>query len=276
MSKLYAGLSVIKDGTMDFGDVLLCYSDIPLSVLLFGTSLKKKKEGKDMARIINQPTLDLRSFSPEALKKIISITNVALVMLPENPTPEFSEAYAEIKKINVASETHVPGNACFFNGQTTLTQKDLTKDSMIVCNGLAIVRDIPKEMNVKIIVNGALIKSSSAFVEPIKINGSTYEIDDDAKLIISIPELTVDKNFTLNLNEKTAIIACGKVYIDDEITDVILREKGIVFYNIGQITAKKELHGYIQANSNNVALVLTKEEAEKRKKGLKKKKFRWR
>ena len=269
MSKLYAGLSELKNGSMSFDDVLLYYSDIPLPYFIMKT-IKQKKEGENMANIINQAFVDLRNFSPEALKKIKSITNVALVMLPENPTPEFSEAYAAIKKTNVLSETNISGNACIFNGMSLLTKDDVADNSVVVCNGLAIVRDMPKEKNLKIIVNGALIKSESAFLEIIKINGTTYIIEDDAKIVKSMSKLTIDENFINNLSDKTAIIDCGKVYIESDVTEAMLQSKGVVFYDIAQVIARKELHGYIQANSNQVASVRTFEEAEKKEKKMKK------
>lgn len=274
MSRLYAGLMALKDGTMSFDEVLLYYSDIPLPIFICETIIKKK-EGKNMARITNQAFVDLRSFSPEALKKIKSITNVALVMLPENPTAEFSETYAAIKKMNVTSETNISGNACIFNGMSILGKDDIADGSIVVCNGLAIIRDMPKEKNLRIIVNGVLIKSPSAFMEIVKINGTVYTIDDDAKLIKSISKLIIDKNFIGNLSDKTAIINCGKIYIENEVTEAMLQSKGIVFYDTAQITARKELHGYIQANSNKVALVQTFEEAEKREKKINKWKLWW-
>ncbi len=228
-----------------------------------------------MSKIMNQAFLDLRNFSPEALKKIRSITNVASIALPENPTPEFSEAYASIKKTNVASEFIIPDNACVFNGMTNLTKEDVVKDSTIVCNGSLVVRDIPKEMNIRLIVNGSLIKTRNVFAEIIKINGTVLEIDDDVKLIMALQELIIDKNFINNLTEKTAIINCGKVYIDNEITDTDLRSKGIVFYNIGKLTAKKELHGYIQANSNYVGVLLTPKADNKKERKFRKLKLWW-
>lgn len=274
MSKLYAGLSVLNDGSFSFDEALLYYTDTPLSYFIVETILKRKKE-TTMAKITNQVTVDLRNYSPEALKKIKSIKNAVHIILPENPSPEFSEAYAQIKKINVVDETTTPGNACIFNGVANLTKKDLSENNIVICNGNAILRDIPKEMNIKVKVNGSLIKSPSAFVEIIKINGSSYEIDDDARLILSMTELNIDEVFLRNTDDKTAIVSCGKVIIDDEITDGMLSEKGVKFYNVGQIVARKELHGYIQTNSFSVGLVQTKEDAEKRDKKYSKKKFWW-
>ncbi len=275
MSKLYGGLSALKSGSMSFEDVLVYYGQLPLPMFIYSVGIINKKEGNIMSKIRNQAYIDLRNFTPEALEKIESITNVTLVMLPENPTPEFTAAYAQIKKMNVVSETNVPGKACIFNGMAVITKDDVSENSLIVCNGAAVVKNIPKEMNVRIIVNGALIKSPSAFVEAIKINGTSYPIDDDAKLIKSMAELTIDINFINNLTEKTAIITCGLIRIENDITDDMLRAKGIVFYDIGKIIADKKLHGYIQANANNLGGLCTPEEAGlKKKKGLKKI-FRW-
>ena len=264
MSKTYAGLISLKNGTMSFEEVLIYYSDIPFPYFIFKTA-KKEKEGRIMAKIINQAFTDLRSFSPEALKRIQSMTNVALVLLPENPAPEFSEAYASIKKTNVVSEINISSNACIFNGMSILSKDDIADNSLIICNGLAVIRDMPKEKNIKVIVNGMLIKSPSAILEIIKINGTIGFIDDDAKIIKTNSKLIIDKNFISNLSEKTAIINCGKVYIEDDISESMLQSKGVVFYDIVHITAKKELHGYIQTNSFNVKKISACEESTETK-----------
>ena len=228
-----------------------------------------------MVKIKNQITLDLRNYTPEALSRIKTIKNAINILLPENPSPEFSEAYAKIKKINVINETTIPGDACMFNGTANLTKNELSEGNIIICNGSAILRDIPKELNIKVKVNGNLIKSPSANVEILKVNGSTFEIDDDANLILSIAEMNIDSAFIKNAKEKTAIINCGKVFICDELTDDELSDRNIKFYGVGQIVARKGLHGYIQNNSYNVGLIQTYEEAEKREKKYAKKMLWW-
>lgn len=271
MSKRYAGLMSLKDGSMSFDEVLTYYSDFPLPYFIMKT-VKEKKEGKNMARIINQPMVDLRGFTPEALKKIKSITNVATVILPENMPDGFSEAYMQIKKMNIAGEIRVPDSAQFFNGDVTLTRKDVTDNSVIMCNGIVFVKDIPQEMNVRMVINGTLIKSESAFVNVTSINGTKVEVSDDVKIIKGKAQLTFDKNFADNIEEKTILVACGKIYISDEVTEEMLSAKQVRFVATGKIYARKELHGYIQANSEAVGKVLTAQEKETEKK---KKFFRW-
>lgn len=270
MSKLYGGLSELKSGGMDFNDVLTYYSEMPISAFICKTGKIKKKEGSNMARIFNQASVDLRSFTPEALKKIKSITNVHLIMLPENPSPEFTEAYTSIKKTNVMTEINVSGNASIFNGMTILTKNDLATNNLVVCNGFTVLRDIPAEMNIRVIINGSLVKSPDAFIEALKINGTIYKIDNDANIIRPMAEINLDRNFINNIKEKTAILSCGKTTISDEVTEKMLSEKQVKFIAGSKIIARKELHGYIHANSEGVGKILTVEKKENKKRF-----FRW-
>lgn len=43
-----------------------------------------------------QTLLDLRDYTPQALENIKAIQAVALLILPENPTSEFIEAFSKI------------------------------------------------------------------------------------------------------------------------------------------------------------------------------------
>lgn len=47
--------------------------------------------------------LDLRNYTPQALRKISSIQAVSTILLPENPSPAFAEAYADITKGTIAA-----------------------------------------------------------------------------------------------------------------------------------------------------------------------------
>ena len=69
MSKRSAGLAFIRDGSMDFEEILLYFSDSPYinSVLISEAVFKNKmKRGKYMSKITNQVVVDLRSFSPDS------------------------------------------------------------------------------------------------------------------------------------------------------------------------------------------------------------------
>lgn len=264
MSKLYGGLRELKSGEMSFDEVLTYYTDIPLCVFVRKTGIIKKKEGNNMARIKNQAVLDLRQFTPDALKKIKSIKRVAMVILPEEMSPEFTEIYAGIKKTMVAKETIIPANTCIHNGNCILTKNDVTENSLIMCNGLTVIKDIPESMKIKLVVNGCLIKSKDAFVEIIEHNGTKHEIDPFVKLISGKSEIKVDKNFIDNIKENTSLVSCARVIIDDNVTDNMLKEKKLQFICCAIICAREELHGYIHANSVDVADIITLEQAKKK------------
>lgn len=271
MSKLYGGMRELKVGNMSLEYVLTYYEDSPLSAFVYKTGIIKKKEGTNMARIRNQASLDLRQFTPEALKKIKSISRVANVILPENMSPEFAEVYAGIKKSMVANELVIPSNACIHNGSSIITKSDVTENSLIICNGLTILRDIPESMKIRLIANGLLIKSKDAFVEILEHNGSKLEFDTDVKIISNKSEIKVDENFLDNIEEKTALVSCSRVIIDSSVTDSMLKNKKLQFVACAIICANEELHGYIHANSVDIADVVTPAQAKKKYK----RKFRW-
>lgn len=67
---------------------------------------KKNAEAQDADRyknMFNTPLLDLRHYSPAALKNI-KMLNAATVILPEKPYEALMEAYGSIPIKNVADE----------------------------------------------------------------------------------------------------------------------------------------------------------------------------
>lgn len=268
MSKRYAGLAFIRDGSMDFEEILLYFSDSPYvnSVLISETVFKSRmKRGKDMSKITNNVMVDLRKFTPEALNKIEEISNVVDVILPEGMSCEFAEAYGKIQKKNVVQELYLADNQkfCTFNGNVTVTENDVTENTFLKTNGVLIVKSMPEEMNLSIMVNGLLVKTKSAKINIEKLNGLKIEIDDDASIISSGQKIEIDKSFMESVNNKTAIIGVDKVAIADDVTLEMLKSKEIFFGEIDVITAPKALHGYIHANSVNIDTI-----AEKKRFGI--------
>ena len=65
--------------------------------------------------------LDLRNYTPQALRKISSIQAVSTILLPENPSPAFAEAYADITKGAIAQEVFAPmDKVAQYNGLNVL------------------------------------------------------------------------------------------------------------------------------------------------------------
>ncbi len=261
MSKRYAGLAFIRDGSMDFEEILLYFSDSPYinSVLISEAVFKNKmKRGKDMSKIANNVLVDLRNFTPEALSKIEEIANVVDVILPKNMSGEFAEAYGNIKKSKIVQELYLTEEQkfCTVNGTVTITENDVTKNTFFKTNGKLIVKDMSEEMNLSVMVNGLLVKTKSSKINIEKLNGLKVEIDDDASIIASMQRVDIDKCFIESINDKTAILDIDRIDIKDDVTVDMLKSKNIFFGDIQRIFAPKALHGYIQANSvevNNIS-----------------------
>ena len=198
MSKRSAGLAFIRDGSMDFEEILLYFSDSPYinSVLISEAVFKNKmKRGKYMSKITNQVVVDLRSFPPEALSKIEEISNVVDIILPKNMSVEFADAYGKIKKSNVSNELKLTDdqNLNTMNGSVTITENDVAKNSFLKVNGVLIVKGVTEEFNLNVLVNGLLVKTKSSKINIEKLNGLKVEIDDDSSIITSMKNIEIDK-----------------------------------------------------------------------------------
>ena len=260
MSKRSAGLAFIRDGSMDFEEILLYFSDSPYinSVLISEAVFKNKmKRGKYMSKITNQVVVDLRSFPPEALSKIEEISNVVDIILPKNMSVEFADAYGKIKKSNVSNELKLTDdqNLNTMNGSVTITENDAAKNSFLKVNGVLIVKGVTEEFNLNVLVNGLLVKTKSSKINIEKLNGLKVEIDDDSSIITSMKNIEIDKCFIETINDKTVIIDISEIKIQDDVTVDMLKSKNVFFADIQHLYAPKSLHGYIHANSIEVGKI---------------------
>ena len=84
--------------------------------------------------------LDLRNYTPQALRKISSIQAVSTILLPENPSPAFAEAYADITKGAIAQEVFAPmDKVAQYNGLNVLGST-LPEGAICLCNGMTVFR----------------------------------------------------------------------------------------------------------------------------------------
>lgn len=260
MSKKYAGLAFIRDGSMSFEEILLYFSDSPYinSVLISeAVFFSKTKRGKDMSKITNQVVVDLRNFSPEALCKIEEISNVVDIILPKNMSVEFADEYSKIKKSGVVNELKLTDDQKLttVNGTVTITENDVAKNSYLKANGVLIVKGITEDFNLSVLVNGLLVKTRNSKINIEKLNGLKVEIDDDASIITSMKSIELDKCFIESINDKTVIVDADEIIIKDDVTADMLRSKNVFFADIKHIYAPKSLHGYIHANSVDITKI---------------------
>lgn len=85
--------------------------------------------------------LDLRDYTPEALREIKSIEAVATLILPENSSPEFIEAFSKIHleavggQFNVASDRKIVK----INGVKFGSDISLPDNCFAIMNGIIIL-----------------------------------------------------------------------------------------------------------------------------------------
>lgn len=208
-------------------------------------------------------TLDLRRYTPEALGQIKSIRAVALILLPENPDPEFVSAYAQIKKGAIARELNLSVDTAILsgNGLTVLNNNSVVQNSIYITNGMLLAGMIDKEKNISVIVNGMVIVKKGSAVYPISVNGEFIETDfDENKVKTFSNELKIDQSFIRCTEKGVFLIVGNRLIIDKDVTEDAIIEKDIRFAAGNLIVCSKELFGCIQNRANVGNKIITHEE----------------
>lgn len=132
----------------------------------------------------NVVACDLRKYnSVEAASEIESITNSALVILPEEADAATRAAFAKIEMHNVAATIYADSSAQIstFNGELTLDDACLPDNQTVLylVNGDVTVLPLSETKHVCLLVNGSLRndKSNSGKVEILSLNGEMQLFD---------------------------------------------------------------------------------------------------
>lgn len=199
---------------------------------------------KDMAMC------DLRGYNTyNAAKKIKSIKDVALVILPKNMDEKTKEAFASIKMTDVASTIYADDSneLYIFNGDITITDGNAVPGSVILINGMATVEALPDGCEISLMINGAayIDKSNENKVKILNVNGTVEFVDLKNRELLPYGAVLSDSKFPSD-NTKTyfsygnLIIetvspeACGKA----ECIGTIYAHRSVINSKI-QIKAKK-------------------------------------
>lgn len=207
------------------------------------------------------PVLDLRSYTPKALSKIKSISAVALLLLPENPSAEFINAYSKIKLSAVAITVNAAPQkkVTTINGATILSGKDV-KDSICLCNGITFVHSVSVEDNAEFVFNGLVVKQTGSEIKSLAANGRTVEWDFDAsKVKMNITSLDVNMQFIDNCEEGTIISTVDTITIDDDVTQEDIIKRNIRFVAVNKVICNKSIYGCVAGRSVVVNKVEVKE-----------------
>lgn len=210
-------------------------------------------------------TLDLRQYTPKALEGISKIRAVATIILPENPSAEFVEAYSKISKSAVAHELHLPasGKICTVNGSAVISNETVLPDSIYMVNGLVLVGDIDESKRANFAVNGMLIKKKGSCVNITSANGAVVEADfDENNVKMFDGQYNIDMNFIRCVEKGVWIIVDGKMFIEKDVTEEAIIEKDVHFIADGKIICGKEIMGCILSRAIVDGKVMTYEEYE--------------
>ena len=212
-------------------------------------------------KIINIASVDLTKYSPAALRKIGKISNCATVFLPENPSNEFIEAYSEIKLFNVANVIRVPQNKqiCITNGVQVLA--NVSADNVYVVNGTAVVLSAVSDEPVSFIVNGSVIYREGLNINFLCVNGAAemFKCNPD-KLKVFTNKIEINADFIRNCETGANILCDNKMKIAQDVSEEMLKEKELYFICMNKVYCKKEVYGYIAANSQMMNKIITDEE----------------
>lgn len=208
-------------------------------------------------------TLDLRQYTPKALEGIGKIRAVAMVILPENPSVEFVEAYSKIDKSAIAGEIYLPmtGKLCTVNGSAVINNETVLPDSIYMVNGLVVIGDIDEAKRANFAVNGMLVKKKGSSVNITSANGAVIEADfDENNIKIFDGQYNIDMNFVRCVEKGVWIIVDGRAFIEKDVTEEAIVEKDIHFIVDGKIICSKEIMGCILSRAIVDGKVLTYEE----------------
>lgn len=204
-----------------------------------------------MSIMKNIPTLDLRTItSPEVLKDVEEISNIGIIILPEDGNPDVLNTFHAIPKKNIGHTLTLPNGVDVqqMTGNITLSPAILKSKNIIIITGNAVVEEVIEECNASLIMTGNLIYPKRC---PLNIHSSTgsaksydYEhyvsIDDDF-------ELDTD---TLDLMEyKTLINVDGDLRISKDITLEMLKEKMPYFLVDGDVRCRREVASFLKLRS---------------------------
>lgn len=214
---------------------------------------KKNAKAQDADRyknMFNTPLLDLRHYSPAALKNI-KMLNVATVILPEKPDEALMEAYGSIPIKNVADEIFTDKDVqfCSINGVAELDCAKCSEDTFYTVNGIVALLH-SKEKAIKIKVNGTVVYEKGCPAELMACNGRTCAVDFEIKNVkILADKASVDKDFVENLADGTVVLCKNALTFELDITPALLKGRKLFFAAGQTIKCSRRTLGIMQTMS---------------------------
>lgn len=209
---------------------------------------------KSKQSIEAQTVVDLRDYTPQALSNIKSIKAVALLVLPENPSGEFIEAFSKIKLEAIGFKLNLPieKKIAMFNGVTSLSNIKLTDNTVGIFNGIVIVGNMIENQNAQYIINGIVLKKLGLHNngQCLMENGLIFEMDfDENKVKLFSNKIDIDASFIRNVQDGMLIATGDTITFSNDVTEEIIVEKNVQFFAGNKIKCNKNIKGCVQARS---------------------------
>lgn len=194
--------------------------------------------------------LDLRNYTPQALRKISSIQAVSIILLPENPTTEFTEAYADIPKEAIAQEVFAPmDKVAQYNGLNVLGDA-LPEGAICLCNGITVFRRAAGEKHVRVFLNGMGVAEQDTGLVIENLNGIFRELDRALDHLHQFSaELRAGADFLSQLADGAVIVVGNSLFFEPDVTPQMITDKHLLFIVGAVAVCPKLLLGTVQANS---------------------------
>lgn len=208
---------------------------------------KNSNENSEKSSVMNVATADFRSYTPSALDSIKHL-NAATVLLPKNPTAEFTESYARIKK-NVATELYIDGDVqvSTVNGVSVIDETVSESNNLYFINGMAFIKKHASDKPISIITNGVAVWEKGTKINLLTTNGIVAELEFEAEHIKTFPaRCEFDKEFIEMLKDNTVVLCGGRVIFEKDVTSKSLLEKNIHFAVGGRISCDKSIRSAVQ------------------------------
>lgn len=205
-------------------------------------SLNKRKN------IINEPLLDLRKYTPSGLENV-KIINAAIVILPENPSGELMNAYANVKIKNTSFTLNLPDDKKIvtFNGSSVLGIENVVPNAIHISNGITVLKYFQADTPVEIISNGIMVYGKNSKTNILSQNGLCTEAPFEiASARIYSRDIGIDSIFIENLPDNTVVTAGHNIVIYNDVSLQLLKSKNIYFTAGKLIKCDYSILGYIQ------------------------------
>lgn len=212
-------------------------------------SLFKNKKTENKKNVINAATLDLRSYTANALKEIDAI-NAAIVIMPKNPDSEFIEAYAAIKEKNIAEDLALDENQQLINmsGIKTISDNIADENGIYDVSGITVIKGLTKP--IRMIASGITVIDNISNVSFISKSGITANVDfaiSDAKIFSK--DIELDNRFIELLPDCSVIVCSGDIVFSKDVCEETILNKNICFITSKNIECSKKIRSAVMTKS---------------------------